>query len=50
MGNVIKEGYIKHKFYNDTDEYNAITFFDPNRQFVTDVPDLAGCYVPYRSV
>src|SRR5690554_3035466 len=30
MGNVAADGYIKHKFHDDTDDYNDITMFDPN--------------------
>ena len=45
MGNVAADGYIKHKFHDDTDDYNDITMFDPNWQLVTDdVPNLAPMY------
>lgn len=41
MGNVLKDGYIKHKFYNDTDDASDIT---DEWQLVGEVLNLAPMY------
>ena|SRR5690554_3478166 len=44
IGNVIDAGYIKHNFYNDTDDYNDITMVDPTWQYVTTVSGFPATY------
>src|SRR5690606_10211765 len=45
MGNVIKEGIIKHKFHDDTYDYDdIISLVNPDWQPVADVPDLLPTY------
>lgn len=41
MGNVLADGYIKHKFYNDTDDSNNIS---DEWKLVAEVPSLATMY------
>ncbi len=43
-GNVIDFGYIKHKFYNDTDDWQTINAISPDWDVVADVPGLAPMY------
>lgn len=43
-GNVIDSGYIKHKFYNDTDDWQTINATSPDWDVVADVPGLAPMY------
>jgi len=43
MGNVLKDGYIKHKFYNDTDDASVFSA-SSGWQLVGQVPSLAPMY------